>query len=202
MTSEMYTNNDVVLVEYKLTDDSAIPVEDIPTESIPDQDEPQSNKAVVPALQPTPENSTEATIQASTDRIDTKETIADNTNDDSDNEENNKTTNGFSGVIHDLKPWSGLADDDDYKAFINDLARSLENATGKTVDIVETGAGTTCLFFTRIDGSTGAIDIDYKVAAGWTSIDGRAMPIDPTDETVIRILAGYDDWLRDTSSLT
>lgn len=195
MTSEMYTNNDVVLVEYKLTDDSAIPVETeaIPTESIPDQDEPQSNKAVVPALQPIPETSTEATIQASTDRIDTKETIADNTNDDSDNEENNKTTNGFSGVIHDLKPWSGLADDDDYKAFINDLARSLENATGKTVDIVETGAGTTCLFFTRIDGSTGAIDIDYKVAAGWTSIDGRAMPIDPTDETVIRILAGYDD---------
>lgn len=127
MTSETYTNNDVVLVEYKLTDDSATPVEDISTESTPDQDEPQSNKAVVPALQPTPETSTEAIIQASTDRIDTKETIADNTNDDSDNEKNNKTTSGINKVIYDLKPWGGLTDDDDYKAFVNDLARSLEN---------------------------------------------------------------------------
>lgn len=190
MTSETNTNNDMVFVEYKLTDNSAIPVE---TESIPNQDETQSNKAIDPASQPTPETSTEATIQASADRIDAKETIADNTNDDNDKKEDNRITKDPSKVVYDLKPWSGLADEDDYKSFINDLARSLENATGKTVDIVETDSGTTCLFFTRIDGSTGAIDIDYKVAAGWTSIDGRAMPIDPTDETVIRILAGYDD---------
>lgn len=193
MTSELNTNNDVMMIEYKLTDDSAIPVEDIPTESIPDQNEHQSNKAEIPTSQPTPEISTEATIQASADRVDTKETTTDNTNDDSDNEENNRTTSGINKVVYDLKPWSGLADEDDYKAFINNLARSLENATGRTVDIVETGSDTTCLFFTRIDGRTGAIDIDYKVAAGWTSINSRAMPIDQTNETVIKLLAGYDN---------
>ena len=40
MTSELNTDNGVVIIEYKLTDDSAIPLdtEAIPTESIPDQD--------------------------------------------------------------------------------------------------------------------------------------------------------------------